>query len=98
MPEKAATLRTYKRGERPRPTASQRGYNARWRRLRGKKLRADPLCAHCMQDDRHVAATEVDHVIPHRGDASLMWDYTNLQSLCKSCHSRKTRQETFGRG
>lgn len=39
-------------------------------------------------------ATVADHVTPHRGDAALFWDTTNLQSLCKLCHdSIKQRME-----
>ena len=42
---------------------------------------------------RFTAATVVDHVIPHRGDSHLMWDESNWQALCKSCHDRKTGSE-----
>lgn len=43
-------------------------------------------------------ATVVDHVKPHRGDAVLFWDTTNLQSLCKLCHdSVKQRMERDSR-
>ena len=45
-----------------------------------------------------VPAAEVDHVTPHRGDAALMWDEGNLQSLCHDCHSRKTATEDGGFG
>ena len=38
-------------------------------------------------------ATDVDHIQPHRGDWALFTDPDNLQSLCKSCHDRKTAQE-----
>lgn len=31
-------------------------------------------------------ATVADHVTPHRGDATLFWNPSNLQSLCKLCH------------
>lgn len=44
------------------------------------------------------AATEVDHIIPHRGDQQLFWDTNNWQGLCKPCHSRKTAQEDGGFG
>jgi 5-methylcytosine-specific restriction protein A len=38
-----------------------------------------------------VAADVVDHVVPHKGDRRLMWDeHGNLQSLCFSCHGRKS--------
>lgn len=39
-----------------------------------------------------------DHRRPHRGDAGLFWDETNLQCLCKACHdSAKQRQEVASR-
>ena len=60
----------------------------RWRRLRRVVLLSDPVCHTC-----HVApSTEVDHVQPHRGDAGLFWDTANLQGLCATCHSQKTRR------
>ena len=40
-----------------------------------------------------MAAQVVDHIIPHRGDPSLMWDESNWQSLCKPCHDSKTAGE-----
>ena len=55
-------------------------------------LARHPLCAHCLKRGFTTPATEVDHIKPLRqGGARL--DQTNLQSLCKPCHSRKTRQE-----
>lgn len=32
-----------------------------------------------------MAATLVDHVIPHKGDQSLFWDKANWQSACDHC-------------
>jgi 5-methylcytosine-specific restriction protein A len=40
-----------------------------------------------------VAATVVDHVVPHRGDAALFWDEVNWAALCKRCHDAKTARE-----
>lgn len=35
-----------------------------------------------------VAATEVvDHIIPHKGDQSLMWDPANWQPACTMHHN-----------
>ena len=66
----------------------------RWRQVRRLFLQEHPLCVHCQRDGRTEAATEVDHVIPHRGDERLFWDDANWQALCKPCHSRKTLAET----
>ena len=43
-------------------------------------------------------ATDVDHIIPHKGDRSLLYDERNLQALCHECHSRKTFFEDGGFG
>lgn len=67
-----------------------------WRSLRAQVLAAFPFCASCMADGRRTSATEVDHVIPHRGDWMLFTDRDNLQPLCKSCHSAKTMAEVQG--
>jgi Restriction endonuclease len=45
----------------------------------------------CFADNRTTLADVVDHVVPHRSDVALFWDELhNWQSLCYSCHSRKT--------
>ena len=75
----------------PRASASQRGYDARWRRLRALALAMQPLCAECLRHNLTTAATEVHHIdAKRRGGLDVL---ENLESLCKSCHSRKTRQE-----
>ena len=43
-------------------------------------------------------ATDVDHIIPHRGDKKLFWDSGNWQSLCHECHSRKSYSERRSTG
>ncbi len=61
----------------------------RWRRLRLLHLRESPLCVHCERRGNTSAANEVDHIVAiERGGAAF--DRDNLQSLCKTCHSRKT--------
>lgn len=75
-----------------RPPPSKRGYDRRWMRLRRWFLARHPLCAHCLKRGFTTPATEVDHIKPLReGGARL--DQSNLQALCKSCHSRKTARE-----
>jgi 5-methylcytosine-specific restriction protein A len=51
----------------------------------------------CTQQGKSIAATVVDHVVPHRGDMALFWDPKNRQSLCDTCHnSHKQRLEKSG--
>ena len=71
-------------------------YGRRWRKARVLFLQANPLCAHCTRQGRTGAATDVDHVIPHKGDERLFWDETNWQPLCKAHHSTKTAKEDGG--
>jgi len=37
----------------------------------------------------------VDHIQDHKGDRALFADLDNLESLCHSCHSRKTAAELW---
>ncbi len=64
-----------------------------WKRAAKLWLRAHPLCVDCAELGLVVAATEVDHKEPHRGDRALFWRQSNWQALCKPCHSRKTMRE-----
>lgn len=68
----------------------------RWKDERRSFLERNPLCVDCNELGLVVAANEVDHIKPHRGDRTLFYDRNNWQALCKSCHSRKTAQEIFG--
>jgi 5-methylcytosine-specific restriction protein A len=74
-----------------RPTSNERGYDRAWQRLRAWKLREEPLCRHCRKRGRITPATQVDHILPLRRGGTN--DTSNLQSLCHSCHSRKTAAE-----
>lgn len=82
----------------PRETAAARGYSYRWQQASAGWLRSHPLCVHCERAGLVVAATEVDHIVPHKGDMTIFWDNTNWQSLCNSCHSTKTATEDGGFG
>jgi 5-methylcytosine-specific restriction protein A len=62
-----------------------------WSAIRERQLRRFPLCAHCEAQGLLTEATEVDHRVPlaHGGT-----DYEdNLQSLCTTCHAKKTLEE-----
>ena len=75
-----------------RASSEQRGYGIAWRKARKQFLEAHPLCVECLKHGRYVKATDVDHIIPHRGNPKLFWDRNNWQALCHSCHSKKTRE------
>lgn len=88
-PEHAKARRGEADGRRVSP--SRRGYTAAWQRLRAYKLRRSPMCEQCGQPGQ-----EVDHIMPLRAGGTNA--YENLQTLCKSCHSRKTVAEDGGFG
>lgn len=81
------------RREQPRPKTSERGYGSRWQTWSKAFRQQHPLCAECERNGRIAAAECVDHIKPHEGDEALLFDWNNLQSLCWSCHARKTRRE-----
>ena len=81
-----------------RGSSAARGYGYRWQKARAAYLRQHPLCCECAKSGLLVAATDVDHIVPHRGDYQLMWDQSNWQSLCHKCHSRKTAAVDGGFG
>ena len=76
-----------------RPSSWERGYDRDWQRLRIAHLAINPLCAQC-----GAMATDVDHVNTIRSHPELRLAPSNLQSLCKPCHSRKTVAEDGGFG
>lgn len=81
-----------------RGSAASRGYDRRWRKARLLFLRANPLCVECEAEGMVVQATVVDHVIPHKGDQELFWDYKNWQGLCTQHHNKKTATQDGGFG
>ena len=79
--------------EKTRLSSHDRGYNTKWQRVRLSYLKAHPLCVQCQAEDVVEPATEVDHIIPHKGNKKLFWDNSNWQPLCKRHHSEKTSTE-----
>lgn len=67
------------------------GYDSQWRKLRNRRIDAEPLCRHCTDRGLVTPAVEVDHIKPKALGGLDEWD--NTQSLCKSCHQEKTRTD-----
>lgn len=71
-----------------RESSTKRGYGYGWQQRRRAFILRHPLCAVC-----GAKAVEVDHKIAKRlggpdNDA-------NCQSICRSCHARKTKREQW---
>jgi len=66
-------------------------YGNEWRKLRNRRLDAEPLCRHCTQRGLVTPAVEVDHITPRLLGGPDEWG--NTQSLCKACHVDKTRDD-----
>lgn len=65
-----------------------------WLRLRALVLAQSPLCVACLAEGRMRAASHVDHIDADTSNNDL----TNLQGLCRPCHSAKTAREDGGFG
>lgn len=76
-----------------RKNSNQRGYTYKWQKARESYLSHHPFCVECEKNGLKTLATDVDHIVPHRGDQKLFWDKSNWQPLCHSCHSKKTQKE-----
>ena len=90
-----------------RGSSTHRGYDRDWRKIRARYLARFILCvdaydqercdqlgaSRCRSSGRVEAATVVDHI---DGNA---WnrDFTNLRSLCATCHNRRTMRDQVSR-
>ena len=73
---------------------TERGLGWDWQKVRDAYIKANPLCVDPfgMHVGRAVPAESVDHILSRaKGGDRLDWD--NLQSLCSTCHNRKTGME-----
>lgn len=91
-----------RRFDETRGTSAERGYDARWRKVRHGILTAPPsahrrpdgvifghgpLCVFCaVEHSRVTPATEVDHIDGNSRNNAP----ENLRSACHACHSRRT--------
>ena len=76
------------------PELRQKFYQSkRWRQLREYHLRSEPLCQECFKNDIIEAGHTVHHLIPIEQSPQLCLDPKNLETLCLSCHSKRTASE-----
>ena len=69
-----------------RPSASQRGYDAKWRKLSKYLREAQPWCTWCGT----TVDLTVDHVLPLSMGGSN--ELENLRVLCRPCNSARKQQ------
>jgi 5-methylcytosine-specific restriction protein A len=67
-------------------------YGRRWRKIRAAHLAAEPWCVRCLEEGAYIPATDVDHIVDHKGDVESFYK-GELQSLCHAHHSEKTATE-----
>lgn len=70
--------------------------NKVWRNTRQAKLFDSPLCEECLRKGLTVSGSVVDHIKPRRERPDLELEWSNLQTLCETCHNSKSGRE--GRG
>lgn len=71
-------------------------HTAAYKRLRDAFIRGNPKCVICEAEGRFTIATVVDHIEPV-SEGGNAFDWGNLQSLCETCHNRKTGREVQAR-
>lgn len=77
-----------------RGTRQERGYDEPYLKLRRQKKTANPLCEECERNGYTTLMKEVHHIVSFDGlNDPLRLDWDNLESLCKTCHLRKSRVE-----
>ena len=71
---------------------TKKRYDSRWRKIRALYVKAHPLCEECLKHGRTTPVEQVHHIVPLADGGTH--DFSNLMSLCKSCHSAITMAET----
>lgn len=92
-----SAARTYARGKRDSYAVWRRSNTvfykrSDWRRCRKAFISKNPLCKHCSVLGITSPAVDIDHVLALSAGGA-QFDFANLQALCKSCHSIKTRRD-----
>lgn len=67
-----------------RGSASKRGYDRDWEKVRDSYRAQHPICERCFAYDRTKAENLVHHIEPLPDGDRL--DFDNLMSLCSACH------------
>jgi 5-methylcytosine-specific restriction enzyme A len=65
-----------------------------WSKVRDYVLTRDPFCKKCLLNGIEKPSVEVHHKKPLELFPELGLDESNLEGLCKECHSTETQKET----
>ena len=68
-------------------------HSKQWRMLRNWYIKKYPICAECNRQGKLTAGYCVDHIRPISIGGNKI-DISNLQTLCESCHAKKSAQES----
>lgn len=94
------------------PTGQQKGrldgtdkryHSALWQKVtQVVRLRDNNLCQQCKREGQltEVGLKPRDHAIDHITpviQGGSFWDYNNLETLCVSCHAKKSGREAHNR-
>jgi len=66
-----------------------------WKRFRAGYIKRHPLCVKCEEVGVIMSANIIDHIQPIQ-DGGAKFDESNLQSLCASCHNKKSVNKRWG--
>ena len=86
------TRRTRPTGRNADPRRTIPLNSSAWRKLRERVLARDSVCEMCWERGHVTIASDIDHIDGNPSNNGM----GNLQALCHSCHSRKTRREMNG--
>ena len=79
--QKKATTEDFRAGSGER-------YGARWNDLSVRYRTHNPLCEQCKAEGKTTAAEDVHHIRKVKDSPELMYDWSNLMSVCRKCHIR----------
>jgi 5-methylcytosine-specific restriction enzyme A len=79
------------RAEDYRPSKHER-YGSQWHGLSQRYRLKHPLCEQCEKEGMTTPATEVHHKIKAKDRPDLILTWTNLMSVCRSCHEKLERE------
>ena len=68
-------------------------YNTtKWKKIRTRMLRENPLCEECLGFGRETPATDVHHIKPIEDFPDLRFTMSNLMCVCQTCHGKLEAQ------